>query len=134
MNEKHEKWIENYVSRQPSRFVRGKCDEATAEMRAAFPELRRVAGLAYWVAPHGKSIIDQHWWLVDEQGAIVDPTVEQFGGAAVTYEPIDLSDPAQAAKVPNGKCMECGGYVFGARTTFCSGACEDRYIREEGHV
>jgi hypothetical protein len=128
----HDEWIAGYVARH-SDFVRGRCAEATIEMIGVFPTLRRVAGLARWVAPHGRAIIDEHWWLVDEAGDIVDPTRAQFGGAHVEYEPIDLDDPASLAKVPTGKCMECGGYAY-AGAAFCAPACERAYVEAEGAI
>jgi hypothetical protein len=110
-------WIEAYVASQPDRFVRGKCDEATRAMVAAFPELRRAAGFVYcrW----GR---DQHWWCVAPDGAIVDPTVEQFG-AVFRYEELDLNDPESVKRIPTGVCADCGGDTYEGKY-FCSDECE----------
>lgn len=112
-------WIDSFVARNAG-FVRGKCDAATTEMVAAFPELRRAAGFAH--VSWGR---DQHWWCVAPDGLIVDPTAAQFGpaGTPIRYEELDLNDPATRARVPTGKCMDCGGAVYGG-ATFCSDACE----------
>lgn len=109
-------WIERYVSAQPDRFVRGKCDAATRAMVAEFPELRRACGFAHttWGA-------DQHWWCVTPDGRVVDPTVSQF--PMVTYEEID--PVADRDLIPTGVCMDCGDSVF-AHATFCSEPCEAR--------
>lgn len=125
--EQYAAWIEQYVSAQPSRFVRGKCADATEQMVVAFPELRRACGFVF--VQWGR---DQHWWCVTPDGTIVDPTAEQFGPCGVCdYEELDLSDPATLARIPTGKCMECGDPAY-LRLTFCSYACEVSFCRELG--
>lgn len=114
-------WIEDYVAKRAG-FVRGLCQYATAEMVEVFPELRRVAGLVRWTAPNGREVIDEHWWCVASDGAIVDPTEEQFYGP-VEYEELDLRNPADVARIPTGKCMDCGAYVYNG-DTFCNEKCE----------
>jgi len=110
----HDEWIERYVSAQPGRFVRGKCDAATRAMVAVFPELRRACGFAHsaWGA-------DQHWWCVAFDGWIVDPTASQFP-SAVDYEEIDPATDRD--RVPTGVCMNCGDHVF-LHATFCGESC-----------
>lgn len=110
-------WIEAYVSRQPERFVRGKCKEACAEMRLQFPELRMASGFVY--CTWGR---DTHVWCVTPDGKVVDPTLEQFQ-RVYTYEELDLSNPEDIARIPTGVCMDCGGDVYDEKT-FCSDACE----------
>lgn len=110
-------WIEAFVSSQPSRFVRGKCDTATAKMVAAFPELRRVAGFVY--CTWGR---EQHWWCVAPDGSIIDPTASQYV-AILEYEELDLDDPEVCRTIPTGVCMDCGGDTYEGRT-FCSDQCE----------
>lgn len=113
-------WIEAFVASQPNGFVRGKCSAATAEMVKMFPELRRVAGFAH--VSWGR---DQHWWCVAPDGSVVDPTVAQFGAIGVIkYEEVDIADPAAAATVPTGVCMDCGGDVYND-DTFCSAECQE---------
>lgn len=116
-------WIESYVARQKNRFVRGKCAEATTEMVAAFPELRRAAGFAH--VTWGR---DQHWWCVAPDGTIVDPTKEQFEfGVVLQYEELDLDDPETRSRVPTGVCPNCGDECYNG-DSLCSKKCEVSYL------
>lgn len=115
-------WIDAYVARHNG-FVRGKCKQATEEMIAAFPELRQAAGFVYcqWG-------MDQHWWCVDPNDDIVDPTVAQFQGIIPEYEELDLNSPEDVGRIPIGKCVNCGGPIYrtSERTdTVCSNVCAD---------
>lgn len=65
-----------------------------------FPHLHLVAG-------HFNEFTE-HWWLVDTDGTIVDPTAEQFGNAIGEYEPITSGKYAFAV----GKCPNCGEYMY----------------------
>lgn len=112
-------WIEAYVARRPSRFVRGLCGIATAEMVAAFPELRRACGFVQVLHGNGERE-EQHWWCVAPDGTVVDPTREQFL-AVFSYEEIDPAKPHR--RIPTGRCMDCGGDTFDG-DTFCSKECE----------
>lgn len=115
MSQRYAEWIETYVARQPNRFVRGKCSDATKEMVAAFPELRRVCGFVR--APWGD---DQHWWCIAPDGSVVDPTREQFP-AVFGYEEVDLANPHRP--IPTGRCADCGEPTFNGES-FCGSACE----------
>lgn len=115
-------WIEDYVSRQPDRFVRGKCAEATQLMVEAFPELRRVAGFVH--CTWGR---DQHWWCAAPDGSVVDPTKSQFQ-LVFEYEELDLADPEAVKRIPTGMCPNCGGEVYEG-ASICSPRCEREYIR-----
>lgn len=123
-------WIEQYVSFQEGRYVRGKCASATKAMVVAFPELRRVAGFAH--VDHQWT--DQHWWCVAPDGTVVDPTAEQFGQVGqhlVDYEELDLNDPKTRGMIPTGRCMDCGDPVYNG-ATFCNSECErstDAYLQ-----
>jgi hypothetical protein len=123
-------WIEEYVARHENRFVRGKCKAATMEMVKVFPELRIVAGFAH--AGWGR---DQHWWCIDLNDTIVDPTAEQFYGE-VQYEAVDLTDPNDVARIPTGICMGCGDDVYGGNL-FCNDVCRfatEQYMKEGNHA
>lgn len=113
-------WILQYFTRHGG-AVRGLCHEATLEMVAAFPELRRACGFASWTAPNGRKVRDQHWWCVRPEGMIVDPTAQQFLGQVI-YEELDLSKEEDRAKIPTGKCMDCGADVYN-NDEFCNDAC-----------
>jgi hypothetical protein len=120
----YQEWVnQNYPT--PEKAY-GECEEATSLMAEAFPELRRVKG--HFICPDwGKRA---HWWCVDPQGNIVDPTAAQFPfwGFAGDYE-----EALPDTLVQVGVCMDCGSPIEiplseaekGARgPTFCSQACE----------
>ena len=119
----YEDWIREHCADWKSR-----CVERTAEMAAAFPELRRVRG---WVtiAWGGRVLDREHWWLVTPAGQVVDPTARQFsdpgyifaGGRILGYQ--ELPDDAEE---PVGKCMSCGSYYYrsqGGDSYSCSPSC-----------
>lgn len=111
MKPEHAEWIKANVVGNG----RGTCAEATTAMAAAFPTLKRVRGqyLDWVIGPR------DHWWLVDLDGTIVDPTATQFPtGGSGDYQPRDESLPE-----PTGRCMECGELCFDHRS-FCSDDCE----------
>jgi hypothetical protein len=99
----------------------GKCHEASIEMQEQFPHLRLVRG-HYHDVMWGER---EHWWLVDDDENIVDPTATQFPskGSGHYYE---LPDDA---KEPLGKCMNCGEYCYENRN-FCSDGCERACLRD----
>jgi hypothetical protein len=90
-------------------------------MREAFPELQEVRG--HVTTAWGK---DGHVWLVDPDGAIVDPTAGQYPYVAA-YDPWKPGD-----EVCVGKCMNCGCQIWEAvqslegvkRRDTCGAACE----------
>jgi len=103
-------WIKNNVPAS----TYGKCTEITEAMDKEFPELKRVRGWyedAYW----GKR---EHWWMLDPNSNIIDPTKSQFPDQHGDYHPLDESKPK-----PTGKCINCGGYCFNRNPT-CSKECE----------
>src|ERR1035437_1692819 len=55
----------------PRDLVRARCDEFTQGFVEKFPHLKRVAGFVGG---------NEHWWCVDLDGTVVDPTAEQFVG------------------------------------------------------
>lgn len=123
MNEAYDRWIQAYVARYNG-FVRGKCQPATLEMQAAFPELRIAAGFAH--VSWGR---DQHFWCVAPDGSVVDPTAAQFQ-LPIHYEELDLNDPKTRELVPIGKCMNCGEetYVASLSADMCSQKCADDFV------
>lgn len=118
MESRYQEWIDAYVARHEG-FVRGKCAEATTEMVAAFPELRRACGFVATVWGD-----DQHWWCVTSTGEIVDPTRAQFP-AVFGYEEVDPAHPHR--KIPTGTCANCGGDAFDGDTV-CGKSCHDAYV------
>jgi hypothetical protein len=97
----------------------GKCAKVTEAMQLAFPELTRVRGHYYCLSWGERS----HWWLVDTDGEVVDPTAAQFpsGGHGV-YVPWEEGTPE-----PTGVCPNCGGYVY-TGDTCCSENCGLEYV------
>lgn len=110
---KYEEWIEQNVV-EPY----GQCREKTLEMLEAFPELFRVRG-HYMCLIWGER---EHWWLVDPQGVIVDPTKSQFPSKGIgEYVPWDESQ-----EEPTGMCPNCGGLCYGGNCC-CSERCGIEY-------
>lgn len=123
-------WIKEYVSSLNGN-VYAMCQEATAQMSKAFPELIRVPGYAYG---------SEHWWMKTADGEIVDPTISQFG--------VNVPDPSRYVEwnprhlVRVGRCMECGNDIYRRvetlgveRLSICSKVCERRFQKdaEERH-
>lgn len=112
-----QEWIGNYVKRcgGPQR-TRGKCMDAAQEMASVFPQLRVEKG--HVESANGR---EAHWWCVDTDGSIVDPTRGQFHGV-VEYEAFQEGD-----EVRLGRCMECGDEIWGQPSRglqcICSDAC-----------
>jgi hypothetical protein len=100
------------------------CGAWTLEMNEAFPELRRVAGEV--ILSNGWT--RHHWWLVDPDGSIVDPTASQFSqdyfGKAVIVHYREIDEDNR----PTGKCRNCGEHCYGGRTELCSESCEREYV------
>jgi len=109
MKSEYQKWIQKY----PGDIFR-KCKEVSIEMQGVFPELRIAKGLVQIIE---NSQWYQHQWLVDLEGAIVDPTANQWVGI-IGYREIKEEDPK-----PIGKCMNCGGWVFSDTKSGTSMAC-----------
>lgn len=78
MDEKYATWISDWLSKNNPY---GKCQEASTAMVDTFENLTIVQGHVY--CDWGKR---SHWWCVDTQGTIVDPTKSQFG-SITEYDP-----------------------------------------------
>lgn len=120
----YENWIREYINRNNG-YVVAKCQYAISEMAEVFPELTPVAG---W---YGET---EHWWLVDPNGEIIDPTVSQFPFPQ-HYKVFSAGD-----KVRVGKCMDCGSDIYekvqsldGNRKSFCSSNCEISFAEDMNH-
>jgi hypothetical protein len=122
MEDKYKIWISEYLIKN-NMSVRGQCVYACAEMKKVFPELSEVRGF------YGGN---EHVWLVDKSGVVVDPTESQFipGFEYKEFEPGDL--------VCVGKCMNCGNKIYDkildledpsyARSV-CSDECRKEFVR-----
>jgi hypothetical protein len=113
MNQLYRDWISKNVTE-----TYGYCAEVTEQMAKSFPELRRVRG-HYYCTVWGER---GHWWLVDEEGNVVDPTADQFPSKGNgVYVEWDDSLPE-----PSGMCPNCGDYCYDGNY-FCSKHCESSY-------
>jgi hypothetical protein len=99
-------WIKEHYPTSESALA--KCASATTAMVAAFPELRRVAGLLC----HGDYVEDlEHFWCVTPAGEIVDPTRHQYNQMMLMgYYEIKPTDPIFGKS--QKKCMDCGHYFY----------------------
>lgn len=117
MEQKYRDWIDARYPTQQSAY--GKCREATADMIAAFPELRLIRGHYYCLAGWGERT---HWWCVAADGSVVDPTARQFpSGGRGEYVAWIEGD-----KEPTGQCPNCNEYVYDGGTC-CSEKCHNQY-------
>lgn len=97
----------------------GQCQEMTIAMAIAFPELTRVRG-HYYCYGWGER---EHWWLITNEGEIIDPTAMQFPSKGIgAYVPLDESLPQ-----PTGMCPNCGGYCYNGGEC-CSESCHAAYV------
>lgn len=115
---------EDQVQADNYRKYRGKCKEMSEALVAENPELRLVRG-HYFCPLWGTE--EPHWWCVDKDGKIHDPTKLQFPSAGHgMYEEF------------NGMCTcsNCGNEVPEAEAViggngnhaFCNHTCYGRYI------
>ena len=122
MTNRYRAWISTYLSRVGDPLQQ--CEAATLEMQQAFPKLRRVRGTVRMLAaPDGDTSAWPHWWLVDPDGHIVDPTASQFPGPLDYFE-MDEDDPIV------GRCHNCGEYF--TRSQACQGCCSRACATEYG--
>ncbi len=127
-NPLHEAFRQELLARY--RTSRYNCGTFVRAMHKKFPELRMVPG--YYYTPDGRDSLGEHWWLQDEQGAIIDPTADQFScldrGRYVPY------DPGTHLTV-KGKCLHCGaGLVLRQGASACSASCAKAICEELGCV
>ena len=128
MDPKYAEWISDWLSKNNPY---GKCEEAATAMAEIFENLTIVKGHVY--CDWGKR---SHWWCVDTQGTIVDPTKSQFG-SITEYDPWEPGNEVCA-----GKCMNCGEEIWvtiqsldnSVHESICSKKCEaefEEYLKEE---
>lgn len=121
----YDAWIAAWVAEHGA-F--GRCKEAVAAMREAFPELREARGYAI----DGRWGMRAHWWCVAPDGAIVDPTAGQFPML------FDYEEWEPGKEVCVGKCMNCGEQIWKAVESlervptqrFCSESCENEVLAD----
>lgn len=117
MNQKYTDWIKTWLS---TNNPRGMCYSASSSMMKEFPELKLIRG--YVTCDQG---VPAHWWCVDVDGNIVDPTAAQFTNI-VLYE-----EYQEGMEVQIGKCMNCGWEIYDTTmnskksTSVCSNECSE---------
>lgn len=104
----------------------GQCQTAVTAMHKAFPELRIAKGHVYtsWG-------MRAHWWLVNKDDEIIDPTARQFP-ALFGYEEWKPGDELRV-----GKCVNCGEEIYRAvqslddvkQESICSATCHAAYSK-----
>jgi len=103
------------------RKYRGKCKEMSEALAAKDPSLRVVRG-HYDCPIWGRQA---HWWCVDQNGKIVDPTAKQFPSAGIG-EYVEFSgyfECEQCGKsVPENEVVPVGGHPT------CSNECAMRLV------
>jgi len=105
--------------------MRGHCADMTDCMVGVFPELRRVRGHYYCPIADREHT---HWWCVDTDGMVIDPTAAQFQSrGAGEYREYVGPEPA-------GKCIYCGDLVLPPCSTFCDENCAADWIESESRA
>lgn len=117
MEPKYSDWIKEYLQSHPD--VSGLCKKSSNEMVDKYPELTRVRGTVH-LSYADKPI--EHWWCIDEDGNIIDPTASQFHFIE-KYEERDETQPE-----PVGECLNCGKYVYKELYQFCNNTCEKEFV------
>lgn len=74
----------------------------------AFPELRMERGFYVCKDAWGDEHPTEHWWTVDAEGTIIDPSKVQFGNQDGRYSRYD--DHEFPARI--GACPNCGGDIY----------------------
>ena len=102
---------------------RGKCKEFCDALILERPDLELVRG--HYYEPHW-SREEPHWWCVDSEGLIIDPTVKQFpsGGIKEFYTQYSgFSDCEECSKsIPEAEIIMQG------RFTVCSTQCAMKLV------
>jgi hypothetical protein len=117
----YQEWIDKNIDEAD---MYGNCKEITMEMNKVFPELKLVRG-HYYCLSWGER---EHWWLVDKDNNIIDPTAKQFPSKG-RGEYIEWDKNQEE---PIGICLNCGNHVykdtyFGS-SQICSKNCEISFI------
>lgn len=118
----YRQWIAENVEENP----RGFCNMFSHRLQREFPHLRVARGIYRTLAGYG----EPHWWTVDVDGTVVDPTAAQFlCKGEGTYE--ELTQEEIEEQFPCGKCANCGDDIYKADNApsdmICSAECWSSY-------
>jgi len=109
---------QDYIDKLDKDNLMGKCKEISEKMKEEFLELTLVRG-HYYCLVWGERC---HWWLVDENNEIVDPTALQFptkgNGIYIPW--------VEGTEEPTGKCLNCSALVYKEKQ-FCCESCEEEF-------
>jgi len=98
----------------------GRCRDEALKLARDDRSLTVVRG---WATPVGGAMIE-HWWLIDQDGKVVDPTVDQFPARPV-YIPECVGVPPERPALMY-LCPNCGDTHTG---DFSVDVCSDRCAR-----
>ena len=102
--------------------LRGTCKEACEKLLGDRPDLRLVRG--HYFCPYWDTD-NEHWWCVDAEGNIVDPTASQFpsnGHGTYTEFNGTVACAQCGADTPEDQVYGYGNYGF------CSTRCAMRFV------
>lgn len=100
--EREREHILNSADIDDARVVYGKCTEFCEAFAKEFKELRVVPGFFRGA---------EHRWLVNKEGEIYDPTVEQFDVEPLAEYYREFNPETDRIRL--GKCMNCGWEIYG---------------------
>lgn len=81
----------------------GNCFKYCVSLQKAFPELRRIYGL-YYCMTWGER---EHFWCIDAENNVVDPTSEQFPSKGVgIYKMLRFSDPLDEVELQSNAALD----------------------------
>lgn len=108
-------------------MIRGTCKQAVTDLCNKYPFMKPVYGYVKYQL-NGKQITDGHWWAIDNEGYIADPTRSQLPAKEIEY--VYDSRPVLF------KCANCGKPVLedDRLSYFCSKQCAAETIRYLGSV
>ena len=108
--------VEDYVK------YRGKCKSMCEAVLVDRPELTLVRGF-YMCPMWGEQ---QHWWLKDAEGNIIDPSVRQFPTKGIGAEYIEFDGTCECAEC--GKSFKEDDGKFESNYAFCSTPCLMKFV------
>lgn len=129
-NELVEARAKQYVGSPPplAAIVRSQCEHFSKKLAERFPHLTVQRGFYNGA---------EHWWCVEPDGEIVDPTIEQFGVEVGDSSHYKVFDPLKD-EIYLGCCMNCSEEIYGlierGRQEICSEECArsfERYLNNE---
>jgi hypothetical protein len=113
-------WVKQHYPN--AKAATGQCHQAAKAMVKEFPELRLARG---FVSTPDAELT--HWWCVDQEGDVIDPTRHQF---PLVFWYTEISDDHPLAKYPMKKCMNCGEMYLQSEGHSYDPACDEYCFKE----